>query len=125
MHKSVYRYLFQKIITLTSTLMSTRQAKQIAKQYSKVLQSEHIPFSHMYLFGSRAKGTERSDSDIDIAVILKGKQKDIFDMHMRLARLALGVDMRIEPIVLEKGDFKKGEESMLAHEVQEYGIRIV
>jgi predicted nucleotidyltransferase len=47
---------------------STRQAVQAFIQ----LAAEQYPVSRAILFGSRARGTERPDSDADVAVLLKG-----------------------------------------------------
>ena len=49
-----------------------------------------------FLFGSYAKGLEREDSDIDIALVI-GQMDDFFSIQMQLMRLRRKIDLRIEP----------------------------
>jgi len=81
----------------------------------------------MFLFGSHAKGRAKKHSDIDIAVVVKqiGQGEKYLDKKMRLWELVPEVDVRIEPILLEKKDFQKGMATALALEVQKHGIRVI
>ena len=105
--------------------MSKREAKKIAQQYAQVLKKHHIQFSDMYLFGSYANGNPLLESDIDIALVVNRvrSRKDYMDTKMRLWEIALEVDSRIEPILLEKKDFGKDATTM-AYQIQKTGIRI-
>ena len=54
------------------------------------------------LFGSRARGDYRSDSDADIAVVLKGEAGEFFDTQRVLSGIAydvlLDTDIRIQAL---------------------------
>lgn len=105
--------------------MSVTTAKKIVKQYSQLLNQEHVGYDSIYLFGSYAKGKASKHSDIDVAVVVQSKNQDLFATQLKLKRLAPKVDARIEPIILEKSDFKKDSITIMAHEVQTTGIIVV
>ena len=44
------------------------RVKEIAREYGKLVKEE-LDVKNIYLYGSYAKGTYTSDSDIDIAVV--------------------------------------------------------
>lgn len=46
---------------------------------------------HVVLFGSRARGTHRPDSDIDVAVILNGAQLPFLETRQAMSALAQDV----------------------------------
>lgn len=74
-----------------------------------------------YLFGSYAKGTEREDSDIDIAIVI-GNMSDFFATQMQLMRTRRKVDLRIEPHPIGESDFNLM--NPFACEILESGIEI-
>ncbi|HBS85551.1 MAG: nucleotidyltransferase [Bacteroidetes bacterium GWF2_38_335] len=74
-----------------------------------------------YLFGSFAKGSEREDSDIDIALILEN-MPDFFSTQMLLMRLRRKIDLRIEPHPISIHDFNLS--NPFAYEIQKTGIEI-
>lgn len=45
----------------------------------------------LILFGSRARGDQKADSDVDVAVILRGEPGDYVGTRLKLARLAYDV----------------------------------
>jgi predicted nucleotidyltransferase len=49
--------------------------------------------SQMIMFGSRARGDHRPDSDLDLAVVLTGKRGDFIDTKLDMAGLAFDVLM--------------------------------
>ncbi len=67
-----------------------------------------MPARHIVLYGSYAKGTAGSDSDIDIAVIVDKVEGDYLDQQAKLYRLRRSVDLRIEPVLIEYGQDKSG-----------------
>ena len=74
-----------------------------------------------FLFGSYAKGLERKESDIDIALII-GNMTDFFATQMKLMRLRRKIDLRIEPHPIEESDFTIM--NPFAYEIQKNGIEL-
>ena len=74
-----------------------------------------------FLFGSYAKGLEREESDIDIALII-GNMTDFFATQMQLMRLRRKIDLRIEPHPIEESDFTIM--NPFAYEIQKNGIEL-
>jgi len=58
--------------------------------------------SGAYLFGSRARGDFRADSDADVALLLRGPQEAFLDTKLDLADIAydilLETGIRIQPL---------------------------
>ena len=104
--------------------MPSREITKIVKKYKELLQNEKISISKVFLYGSYARGNAQKHSDIDVAVVLSPKQQSAFEMQVKLRRLANQVDPRIEPLAIESLDFKKNHTSIMANEVQKYGILI-
>lgn len=106
--------------------MSKNTVKKIVKKYLSALRAHNIPFLEAYLFGSYARGASHDASDIDVAIVAKeaSSERALLKKSMRLRELSLDVDLRIEPILLQKSEFKRGQESILAGEVKRGGIRI-
>lgn len=75
----------------------------------------------VYLFGSYAKGREKEDSDIDVALVIDG-MSDFFSTQMQLMRVRRMVDLRIEPHPIGESDFTAA--NPFAYEVQRSGIEI-
>ena len=82
--------------------MDKEAAIGLAKRFSELV-SQHMPARHIVLYGSYAKGTAGSDSDIDIAVIVDKVEGDYLDQQAKLYRLRRSVDLRIEPVLIEYG----------------------
>jgi len=60
--------------------MSENEIKKIIKFYIDCLKESGIKVSKAVLFGSRAKGTAKKESDIDVVIVSDAfKNKDIFE----------------------------------------------
>ncbi len=94
---------------------------ETAKKYIKQI-PESMELKKAYLFGSYAKGNERDDSDIDIALVI-GKMDDFFATQMQLMRIRRKIDLRIEPHPIYDQDFNI--QNPLAYEIQQNGIELV
>lgn len=57
-----------------------------------------------FVFGSYARGNYHSDSDIDVAVVLKNVP-DLFDAQIDLLHLRKDGDLQIEPHLFRDTDF--------------------
>ena len=89
------------------------------KRYKKLL-SQYMSFDKMILFGSYARGSQREDSDVDVAIIVDEMQGDYFSTRPLLWSVRREVDDRIEPILFET----KHDESGFLEEVMKNGILI-
>lgn len=90
------------------------------KEYS-VLLKKHIALEKVYLFGSYAKDINCTDSDIDVAIVVKKIEGDFFTIQPLLWKLRRQIDNRIEPIPIEKDNDLSG----FLIEIQRNGIEIV
>lgn len=86
----------------------------------KLLVSKHFEIDKMVLYGSYAKGTQRVESDIDVAIIVNSVKGDFFTYAPLLWKLRRGIDDRIEPILIEKNN----DESGFLNEVLKSGVVI-
>lgn len=91
-------------------------AERFAKQIPQILKVKKA-----YLFGSYANGTEREESDIDIAIVL-GNMTDFYETQMQLMRIRRKIDLRIEPHPISEKDFN--DLNPFAFEIKKTGIEI-
>ncbi len=82
---------------------------------------EEFDVKKAYLFGSCAKGIEKEDSDIDIALVI-GNMADFFQTQLQLMRIRRDVDLRIEPHPIEESDFTSL--NPFAFEIQKSGLEL-
>ncbi len=99
--------------------MDKTEAIRKLKKYKKLL-SKNMLFDQIVLFGSYAKGTNREDSDIDVAIIVDKIEGDFFSTRPLLWKLRREVDDRIEPVIL----YKNHDESGFLKEILKNGIQI-
>lgn len=76
----------------------------------------------VFLYGSHAKGIGGKWSDIDVAVVSPDFSEDLFDERIKLMKLALDVDERIEPSPFRPTDFD--ENDPLVSEINRAGVEI-
>jgi predicted nucleotidyltransferase len=100
--------------------MDKREAIKKAKAYM-VLLKDYFPLENVYLFGSYAKGTNREDSDIDVAIVVNHIDGDYFSVNPLLWKLRRQIDDRIEPFLIER----EFDEADFLGEIKKYGIEIV
>lgn len=98
--------------------MDKEQAIKIVRQYKEAI-SGLFANSKVYLYGSCAKGTARTDSDIDVAVVVPVLGDDWLLESGKLWRATLGVSTRIEPVLLEESDT-----SPLYHDIITTGLAV-
>jgi predicted nucleotidyltransferase len=87
--------------------MDKSEVITIVSKY-KVLVSKHFDIENMILFGSYAKGNQKDDSDIDVAVVVNSITQDFFSYAPLLWKLRREIDDRIEPILIEKNKDESG-----------------
>ena len=99
--------------------MGKSEAIELLRLYKSVL-SKYIDFDKLYLYGSFARGTNTEDSDIDVAVVVDKLEEDYFNITPLLWRLRRDIDLRIEPVLLEK----ERDDSGFLKGITEHGIEI-
>ncbi len=99
--------------------MDKGEAINKVREYS-ILLKKYLPLEKVYLFGSYAKNTNRTDSDIDVAIVVKKIEGDFFTIQPLLWKLRRQIDDRIEPILIEKDNDFSG----FLIEIQKNGIEI-
>jgi len=87
--------------------MDKSEVISIVSKY-KVLVSRHFDIENIILFGSYAKGNQKEDSDIDVAVVVNSIDLDFFTYAPLLWKLRREIDDRIEPILIEKNKDESG-----------------
>jgi predicted nucleotidyltransferase len=100
-------------------MLDQKEAISKVEQYKKLLMT-HIDLEKVYLFGSYAKGTNREDSDINVAIIVDQLDDDYFSSTPFIWKLRHQVDDRIEPILIER----RSDPSGFLKEVLMNGIEI-
>lgn len=100
--------------------MDKGQAIEITKRFINHVKNQ-FDIQDVILFGSYAKGTNREDSDIDIAIVLKNVD-DIIDAQIALMKLRRPIDLRIEPHPFNLKDFNRT--NPVVSEILKYGINI-
>ncbi|MFZ2631283.1 MAG: nucleotidyltransferase domain-containing protein [Desulfosalsimonadaceae bacterium] len=107
--------------------MAQRAAGQMIydhiKKYIKILQENNISIWRLYMFGSHAKGTARSESDIDLAVFWDQDEIDDFDADIQLLQMTRNVNFSIEPHSFSRKDFENPDP--FVQEIIRTGERIV
>ncbi|MDR0682490.1 MAG: nucleotidyltransferase domain-containing protein [Dysgonamonadaceae bacterium] len=79
--------------------MDRETAINLGKAY-KSLVMQHFDVKDVILYGSYGKGTQRQDSDIDIAVVVNSVEGDYFDYVPLLWKLRRQVSNLIEPVLI-------------------------
>ncbi len=101
--------------------MDTNEALSIAKRYVESI-GRNFQIENAILFGSFAKGTNHSDSDIDIAIVFNSVD-DIIDLQIQLLQLRTDEDLLIEPHPFKASDFQSS--NPIVAEIKRYGIDIL
>ena len=87
--------------------MDKNEVISIVSKY-KLLVSKHFDMENMILFGSYAKGNQKDDSDIDVAIVVNSITQDFFSYAPLLWKLRREIDDRIEPLLIEKNKDESG-----------------
>jgi predicted nucleotidyltransferase len=87
--------------------------------------------AEVIMFGSRARGDHRRDSDLDLAIVLNGPQGDFIDTKLDMAGIAFDVLMEtgvlVQPFPMLVGDLAQPERftnPVLIQKISENGIRL-
>ena len=99
--------------------------EQVMKKVKQSLEEE-IDVKELYLFGSRAKGTFREDSDYDIAVVsndfasksFRDRQEIVLDKVREVIN-----DKPVEVLCYTPEEFEKGKNGFIPEIIDREGIR--
>lgn len=94
----------------------------VIKKYVKRLTDGNIPVQEVLLFGSYIKGTNRPDSDIDVAIVSPAFKGDRYVDRRMIVPFRRGLDSRIEPMPFTPEDFTQG--GLLIDEIKKTGYSI-
>ena len=86
------------------------------------LVGERYPVREAYLFGSRARGTHRPDSDADVAVVLCGETGNrgaaVIDMAGIAFDVMMDMDVLVEATPLWEAEFDDAESGLTRYLVR-------
>ena len=84
--------------------MDKINAINLSKKYLKKLMDNDIKFTDAWLFGSYAKGLQKENSDIDLAIVLDENERT-FDTEVKMMIIRNGEETIIEPHPFTKEEF--------------------
>lgn len=97
---------------------------KIIERFVGALERDGIKVDKVILYGSYNRGTQREDSDIDIAIISRDFGKDRVEEGMRLFRIAGSIDPRIEPVPVSLESYEKDTWVPLIYEIRAKGVDV-
>ena len=105
----------------------TTQDRLLLEQL-KVKVAERLPLSRIILFGSRARGDNEPDSDMDVLVVLEGSVSRESEEYVRFCAWELSYEngVVIFPLVVERTEWEEGltSASLLAVAVGSEGVEV-
>ena len=100
-----------------------KSINRIIKNYINSVLEQQPGLISAFLFGSYAKNNQRSESDIDIALVFDNlPDSDKFNIQVKLMMLASKIDTRIEPHPISKQDLLSNTPFVM--EVKRTGIEL-
>ena len=87
--------------------MNQNEAIEKVRRFADLVSLE-LPLKAVILFGSYAKGTERKDSDIDVAIVVKSTNREFSEYAPMIWRLRRKIDTLIEPVLIEEDNDLSG-----------------
>ena len=99
--------------------MDKAEAIELVRQYKKVIMPRLNNDAEVYMYGSYSKGTQRPESDIDVAVVVPSAGTEWFSLTKSLWHDVDKVSLLIEPVLIEKS-----HPSPLYDDVMQTGIAI-
>ena len=87
------------------------------------LQKSGLSVESAYLFGSYATIQAGPWSDIDVAIVSTDFSADRLDERIRLMKLSIEVDSRIEPVPFHSRDFIDADP--LVGEIKKHGVSLL
>ena len=95
-----------------------------AKEFVKLLNLNGIEVFEAYLFGSAAKGTADTNSDIDIAIVSKDFVGTPFYDVQKISKYRRAIDLKLEVHTFSKDDILI-DTPVFFTQIKNEGIRVV
>jgi predicted nucleotidyltransferase len=102
--------------------MDKNGAIEIVKNYIDKIRETETDISEAWLFGSYAKETHNSNSDIDLAIVFADKEPD-FEKEVLFMTLRNGDETLIEPHLYSKKDFL--ENTPIISQIKNFGMQLI
>jgi len=102
--------------------MDKNNAVKIAKDYIGKVKKTETDISEAWLFGSYAKETYNSNSDIDVAIVFADNEPD-FEKEVFFMTLRNGDETLIEPHLFSKKDFS--ENTPITAQIKNFGMQLI
>ena len=105
----------------------TTQREMVAKGIDKVLQAAAPRKGRAILFGSRARGDARQDSDWDILILLDKDHitsADMDEISYPIRELGWQIDEMINPIMYTKKEWEQSRITPFYHNVEQDAIAL-
>jgi len=96
----------------------------IVRLYARHLADQGVPVNRVILFGSWAKGTARSDSDIDVGIVSSRFGNDEIEEMQYLLYQTRHIDDRIEPIPMSVEDYENDATPFIV-EIKKHGYPVL
>ena len=128
--QSIFLAAYARITAMTTLNPTDAVTEYTARVFLKQISAQY-DVAGAVLFGSRARGDFRQDSDADLAVLLRGQKKEPLPVARQMARTAFdimldtGVLVQALPIWLE--DWEHPEQSsnpVLLQNIRREGIAL-
>jgi len=107
-----------------------KKTEHAARAFMRLIEEKYHPVEAL-VYGSRARGTHKPDSDADIAVILKGRRGDRYKVLGPMSDAAYDVMMEtgihIQPLPLWEAELKRPElfsNPALIENIKREGLRL-
>ena len=102
--------------------MDKNGAIKIVKNYIDKIRKTETGILEAWLFGSYAKETQNSNSDIDLAIVFADNEPD-FEKEVLFMTLRNGEETLIEPHLFSKKDFS--ENTPIISQIKNYGVQLI
>jgi|SRR3989338_4172991 len=94
-----------------------------AQKFIDEVRRNGVFVSQAKVYGSYSKGIATEDSDIDVCVVSPSFGKDYIAEMVKLRKIALKIDSRIEPVPITPEDLSD-RLATLSSEIRKYGIAL-
>jgi predicted nucleotidyltransferase len=106
-------------------------ATEVAVKRFVAIISDRYDIADVLVYGSRARGTHRTDSDADVAVLLRGDHQRLLPVKLEMADIAFDVLLEtgvlISPLPIWSDEWEHPENysnPALLHNIERDGVRI-